>query len=99
MYNSINALSSPIYRITAYYESEWLYDIEYICEAEASALLSEEKWRVSRVRYLTGTTTLFDKVYAEGADDSKYNYEKGTAEFCFPATSLAVVSALDFNDA
>ena len=100
MYKDINAFSWPVYRRQAYYTTDATYTIEYYCDSRADSELTDDAWRVQRVRYVTATTKYFDTVRAVNDIDAKRSdYNKWTADFIFKATDLAYVDALTFNDA
>jgi len=102
-YKSLTGLSGPAWRIQPYYvENLWWYDIEYICEAEPDTVLSDFAWRVCRVRYISWTQVLIDKVWAINNiawNERMASYGKWTGEFIFKATDLSYVSWLTFNSA
>ena len=99
-YKDMNDYSWPIYRTQQYVTADATYTIQYICDAAPDAALADAAWRVKRVRYITATNTYFDTCWAVDTINTNSNtYNKGTANFMFPATNLWVVSALTYNQA
>lgn len=98
-YKDLSMLSGPSYQLMSFYTTaSGGYDIEYICEAMAGTALDAEAWRVYRVRYLTGTQTLVDKMYAiDTLDATRYSYNKGTADFIFPLVNESAIKALTYG--
>ena len=100
-YNSIIGLSGPAFQTLVFYtaNSGW-YDIQYICESLPWTSLTDYGRRISRVRYLTGTQTLFDKYFAKNTYTANVNmasYWKWTADFIFKITDEATVKALTYG--
>lgn len=102
-YKDMNWLSWPTYQIRAFYQANvWGYDEEYICEAIPWTLSTEFWWRICRVRYLTGLTTLVDKMYAINDlvwNERMGNFNDWTADFIFQATDEATVFWYNYWDA
>lgn len=101
-YASLASLSGPTFQVRAFYKANtgW-YDLEYIAEAVPGTLSTDNKWRICRVRYLTGTNNLYDKSYAINniSTNSKMaSYNKATAEFLFQATDQATIESYTYGD-
>ena len=104
MYKDINAFSSPVYRRQAYYTTDATYTIQYYGDAKADAELTDDSWRVQRVRYVTAWGAYFDTSRAINDIDTvaakkRFDAGKWSNAFIFKATNLAYANALSYNDA
>lgn len=98
LYNSINETNVTIFKKRRYVADDGTYKYEYICEATPNTKLSDPHWRITRYRFNSSDSEFIDQTRPKATNPQNAFYEQWTAEFIFPATDLATVQGLSYDD-